>query len=230
MPFCKFCKDSGKTQAEFTSHYPKDKPGKDGNVVCPTILNNECRYCHTKGHAKSHCPVLKEKNSRKRMKSVPQHFHRRGPQQTPSNLNGWAMTAMTQHKKSKSLRVQVVKKVASQNAFAALSEDDYDPKKRVDLPKVVEAKAATGCWSVKPDLSKEAIQQKLASKKQELAVEEQLKEDAKMTPLVSVKDMIAATQPFTMNWGDAMMDEDEAENNEIVLDAFDRPDTDNSAW
>jgi hypothetical protein len=164
------------------------------------------------------------------MKSVPQHFHRRGPQQTPSNLNGWAMTAMTQHKKSKSLRVQVVKKVASQNAFAALSEDDYDPKKRVDLPKVVEAKAATGCWSVKPDLSKEAIQQKLASKKQELAVEEQLKEDAKMTPLVSVKDMIAATQPFTMNWGDAMMDEDEAENNEIVLDAFDRPDTDNSAW
>ncbi len=42
--------------------------------------------------------------------------------------------------------------------------------------------------------------------------------------------MIAATQPFTMNWGDAMMDEDEAENNEIVLDAFDRPDTDNSAW
>ena len=97
MGFCKFCKDAGKTQKEFTSHYPKDKPGKDGKVVCPTILSNECRYCHEKGHAKSHCPVLKAKNSRKRMTGGANRWRRR-PRQTESNLKGWVMTAGKQQK------------------------------------------------------------------------------------------------------------------------------------
>jgi hypothetical protein len=192
MPFCKFCKDSGKTPREFNSHYPKDKPGKEGKVVCPTILSNECRYCRAKGHAKSHCPVLKEKNSRKRMTSVPQRFNRRGPQQTPNNLNGWAVKAMKQHRPKPNLRVQAVKYAASQNAFATLDEEGEKSKRHVALPKVVKVTAPTGSWSKKPDLSKEAIQQRLVSKRQELAVEEHLKEDeVGMTPLLSIKEACA---------------------------------------
>ena len=30
--FCKVCKDAGKTETEYTSHYVKDKSGK---VICP---------------------------------------------------------------------------------------------------------------------------------------------------------------------------------------------------
>ena len=261
MPFCKFCKDSGKTQTEFTSHYPKDKPGKEGKVVCPTILNNECRYCHTKGHAKSHCPVLKEKNSRKRMTSVPQRFNRRRPQKTPNNLNGWAMTAMKQHRqKPKGLRVQAVKYAASQNAFAALNEEDEKSKRRVDLPKAVKPTAPAGSWGKKPDLSKEAIQQRIISKKQELAVEEQLKEEqAGMTQLLTVKDAIAQlnlpVEEKTVDWGAKMPDkkrwdlensrsgvvfstlnwgdiamEEDEEEEEEFFDSLGRPSTDNSAW
>jgi len=42
----------------------------NGNVTCPTLLNQECRYCHQKGHTTSHCSALKkqkeyEENSRK---------------------------------------------------------------------------------------------------------------------------------------------------------------------
>ena len=55
-PFCKVCFDSGKTEAEYSSHFLKDKPGPNGTVVCPTLLAHECRQCHGKGHYKSHCP------------------------------------------------------------------------------------------------------------------------------------------------------------------------------
>ena len=230
MPFCKFCKDSGKSQREFTSHYPKDKPGKSGKVVCPTILSNDCRYCHKKGHAKSHCPLLKEKNNRKRL-SGPNRFRRR-PQKGNNHLKGWAMT---DGKQQNPRPMATVKRNDSSNPFAALSEQDDTPRKVVALPKVVKPKAAAGSWAKKPDLNKEAIQQRLANMKQELAVEEQLKEDeVQMTPLLSVKEAYAhiqKTPTYIGAWADAVDSEDESENEEeIVLDSFGRPETDNSAW
>ena len=228
MPFCKFCKDSGKSQREFTSHYPKDKPGKSGKVVCPTILSNDCRYCHKKGHAKSHCPLLKEKNNRKRL-SGPNRFNRR-PQKSPNHLKGWAMTA---GKQQKPRPMATVKRSSSSNPFAALSEQDDTPRKVVALPKVVKSKAAAGSWAKKPDLNKEAIQQRLANIKQELAVEEQLKEDeVQMTPLLSVKEAYAhiqKTPTYIGAWADAVDNESDDEE-EIVLDGYGRPATDNSAW
>ena len=174
MPFCKFCKDSGKSQREFTSHYPKDKPGKEGKVICPTILSNDCRYCHEKGHAKSHCPKLKAKNSRKRL-SGPNRFRRR-PQKGPNTLNGWTMTAMKQQKPRTIAQPKRKKSRAIEfNAFAALHASD-DEDEDVPRPTVVKPKAVTGSWAKKPDLNKEAIQQKLVSKKQELVVEQQVEE------------------------------------------------------
>jgi hypothetical protein len=73
-PFCGICKKAGKTQQEFTSHFVKNAP--NGEVVCPTLLSTECRYCHDFGHTKAHCPKLLEKASR-------QAFH--GKQQRASD-------------------------------------------------------------------------------------------------------------------------------------------------
>ena len=72
-PYCKVCVDAGKTEKEYSSHYVKDY---NGNVTCPTLLNQECRYCHKKGHTNSFCPVLKkekevQENSRKLPVSMP---------------------------------------------------------------------------------------------------------------------------------------------------------------
>ena len=237
MPFCKFCKDSGKSQQEFTSHYPKDKPGKDGKVICPTILSNECRYCHEKGHAKSHCPKLKAKNSRRRMTSVRKHSNHRRSQKGPNTLNGWTMTAMKQQRPR--LITQPKRKEQrsiSFNAFAALHEEDE--VETGPLPAPTRVRQVTGCWSMKPDLSKEAVQKKLASKKQEMAVEQQ-DEVNDMVPLLTAKHAMEELQKsykpaLMVNWGDAAMesssDEESDEEDEIVLDSFGRPATDNSAW
>jgi hypothetical protein len=60
--FCKVCKDSGCSEAEYTSHFVKDQPGPTGKVVCPTLLNQACRICNAKGHTSSYCPQYKPRD------------------------------------------------------------------------------------------------------------------------------------------------------------------------
>lgn len=52
-PFCTICKNSGKSEGQYTSHNVKNKTG---SVVCPTILQNICSICNKKGHFRSKCP------------------------------------------------------------------------------------------------------------------------------------------------------------------------------
>jgi hypothetical protein len=59
--FCKVCKDAGKTESEYTSHWVNDMPGPNGKVVCPTLLSQKCKYCKEKGHTPKYCPKLKGK-------------------------------------------------------------------------------------------------------------------------------------------------------------------------
>lgn len=62
LPFCKVCQDSGKSENIYNSHYVKDR---SGNVTCPTLLAQECRYCFKKGHTTKYCKVLEDKKSGK---------------------------------------------------------------------------------------------------------------------------------------------------------------------
>ena len=55
-PCCKVCKDAGKPEAMFSSHFVKDKTG---NVICPLLLSQECRYCFKLGHTVKFCQALK---------------------------------------------------------------------------------------------------------------------------------------------------------------------------
>lgn len=55
-PFCKVCKDAGCSERDYTSHFVKDRPGPNGKVVCPTLLNQACLTCGNKGHTSSYCP------------------------------------------------------------------------------------------------------------------------------------------------------------------------------
>jgi hypothetical protein len=61
-PCCKVCKDSGKSESEYSSHWPKDS---DGKTVCPTLLAQDCRYCGDAGHTVKYCQVLAKDNANK---------------------------------------------------------------------------------------------------------------------------------------------------------------------
>ena len=60
--YCKVCHDAGLTEKEYTSHFVKSNV--NGVIVCPTLLKQECRYCHKKGHTVKFCLTLKQHNHR----------------------------------------------------------------------------------------------------------------------------------------------------------------------
>ena len=62
-PFCKVCHDAGKSESEYTSHFVRSDLGPKSKVVCPTLLNLECRFCFEKGHTVSFCSVLKKQKN-----------------------------------------------------------------------------------------------------------------------------------------------------------------------
>jgi hypothetical protein len=62
-PFCKVCKDAGKPESEYTSHFVKDKAGPNGKVVCPTLLSQACRICKETGHTSSYCSQYRPRDN-----------------------------------------------------------------------------------------------------------------------------------------------------------------------
>lgn len=52
---CKVCRDAGKSEKDYSSHNVKNKKG---NVICPTLLAQECKTCKQKGHTVKYCPLV----------------------------------------------------------------------------------------------------------------------------------------------------------------------------
>ena len=131
-PFCKVCFDAGNSEQEYTSHFLKDRPGPNGNVICPTLLATECRYCHEHGHFKSHCPVLEERKCDKARTTK-----RRGVSRQQNFEVGCWMTAGVEKQLDEAilaakLQSKVsVQKCTSQSAFAVLDSSDDEEEVEV---------------------------------------------------------------------------------------------------
>jgi hypothetical protein len=57
--FCKVCFDAGKPESLYTNHFVRASPEPTAKVICPTLLEASCGYCHEKGHTPTHCKLLK---------------------------------------------------------------------------------------------------------------------------------------------------------------------------
>ena len=57
--FCKVCKDAGKSESIYTSHFVRETPDRSSKVVCPTLLSQSCKHCGISGHTSGHCKKLK---------------------------------------------------------------------------------------------------------------------------------------------------------------------------
>jgi hypothetical protein len=101
-PFCKVCHDAGKPESEYTSHYVRSLPDRNGNtmVTCPTLLCTECRYCGNYGHTAKFCPILtanKNRNKNQNKNQFQNQFQREMPKTTAAakstNASSFAVLA-----------------------------------------------------------------------------------------------------------------------------------------
>ena len=119
--FCKVCKDMGKPESVWKSHYVRQTPHPDSPVTCPTILNNVCNYCNIKGHTISTC-VRKKKDLK------------------ASKLS------LFKENKQKTVVVSDAPVVKTKNAFAVLSDSDDECE-----PEVVSRKRPVNWFSMDSD-------------------------------------------------------------------------------
>ena len=57
VPHCAVCKSAGKSEAIWSSHYPKNSKGK---VSCITLLSQCCRSCNKPGHTEKYCTTVRK--------------------------------------------------------------------------------------------------------------------------------------------------------------------------
>ena len=61
-PECKVCRDAGKPESVYTSHFVKSM--NRCQIICPTLLSIKCRYCEEIGHTVKYCKSLNNQPSR----------------------------------------------------------------------------------------------------------------------------------------------------------------------
>ena len=133
-PYCKVCHDTGKPESIYRSHYVKTAPGPNGVIVCPTLANLECRYCHQKGHTVKHCTVLEE-----RKKQEEKEAKRKEKKQEPAAI------------KEKVITTEII----NNNMYAYLQDEDDEPTIQQPEPSIQEPEPAPvamsyACALVKP--------------------------------------------------------------------------------
>jgi len=89
--FCKVCKDAGKSEEEYTSHFVRATPDKNAPIVCPVLLSIECRFCGKNGHTESYCKdkeILK-KRKEKRERSYNFEVAKEAPKPKITKIKGF---------------------------------------------------------------------------------------------------------------------------------------------
>ena len=205
-PFCKVCADAGKTD---TAHFPRKTPDPNSEVVCPTLLALECRYCFKNGHTVKYCVVLKDRKNfeeqerrehdryvRQEERRLEQDRLARAPPVAPKTSAG-KFTAFLEENEEEERQEEEQRRidlaVQEANAQALL-------KKEAEFPSFVSKKAPTiptggNNWAT------------MASNAALLAVPKPLKS----------KVIVAQVQPLKTQWADDSDDEEDEEMYESVV-------------
>ncbi len=143
---CNVCKNAGKSERDYTSHFTKMLVSDIVTVVCPTILNNVCSYCKEKGHFKAACAILQEKEKRMNSASVGNDSVRN------ASASICIPISLKKSKNVTTINVIVSKKAAiNKNAFSAafVDEDSSDEECEEDVKPTEEPSSAVKTRNIK---------------------------------------------------------------------------------
>jgi hypothetical protein len=147
-PYCKVCFDAGKPESEYTSHWVRSLPDRNGKttVTCPTLLDTNCRYCYQSGHTTKFCKVLEKQNKdRERAQMEPKKTKQMAPKEKkPASVFAGLMDSDSEDE------VKVSKPVENYPVLCA-------PVKKVEVEKK-EVKTGWAAIAAKPAEVKKAVE------------------------------------------------------------------------
>lgn len=208
-PYCKVCFDAGKPESEYTSHWVRSLPDRNGktSVLCPTLLDTECRYCYGLGHTAKFCPVL-ERNQKER---------ERADRRAAATASERANQKMSEVKKPASMfdalrddsdseeEVKVIKPVENFPVLGAAAK-----KIEVTLPKT-EPEVKTGWAAIvakpKEDVFMKQIEERSVMKSLPQAASKP-KPEVKAAPWVAARREPVLTKSWA-DWSDSDSDEED---------------------
>ena len=123
-PFCKVCYDAGKPESDYTSHYVRSLPDRNGHtmVTCPTLMSTECRYCGNYGHTTKFCPIA-------------------------SNKNQYQKQTQTQKQREMPQKTTTLNKPINVSKFAVLDDSDSEDEEYPALGDIVAANPVITGWN-----------------------------------------------------------------------------------
>jgi hypothetical protein len=219
-PYCKVCFDAGKPESEYTSHWVRTLPDRNGKttVTCPTLQATECRFCYELGHTAKFCPILeknkkdKERAERKYQVSSEQTAKPKASQQKKSASFFDILQEDSSEEEEEEVKVSIVSKPVEN--FPVLSSKAK--KVEVILPKVeAEVKSGWAAIVAKPkedkfmkQIEERSILKSLPQSAQKPKIE--VNQEAKQVPYVRDYSKPIYTKSWA-DWTDSDTDEDDDE-------------------
>ena len=161
-PFCKVCYDSGKSSAEYSTHYVRNRPG--GDVVCPTILNQQCKYCKKIGHTPSKCPALEGKYNKaqaQQLKAQQNYVQKLQAQQKKEALQERAARLCESPPPREHNKKEVLQARAARLCESPPPQEHKHQQAKQQKKEVLQARAARLCVSPPPNISEANISEAL---------------------------------------------------------------------
>ena len=124
-PVCVHCRNLGLP----FDHWLRSSVDANSQVVCPILLNTECRYCHQFGHTVGRCPViLHEKNPEVAKKGF-----------TPIPVAAIPVAAVAAVAKAKENTLEKKKTTTvNRGGFSALDSDTEDEEEETVKPQKIQ--------------------------------------------------------------------------------------------
>lgn len=148
---CKVCIDAGKSVEEYTSHWVKDR---DGNVACPTLLNQKCLVCGKCGHTASYCKMRVDATGstfptsrnldtndreQERERTIDARLEKPMPPR-PASSNRYALLGLMEYEAQEKERVKIA-------TFPALQQLEKKPEITRPITRATAAPSAIVSWA-----------------------------------------------------------------------------------
>ena len=118
-PVCVHCRNLGLP----FDHWLRSSVDANSQVVCPILLNTECRYCHQFGHTVGRCPVI---------------LHEKNPEVTKTGFTPVPAVPAVAVATAKANTLEKKKTTVNRGGFSALDSDTEDEEEETIKPQKIQ--------------------------------------------------------------------------------------------